>query len=108
MEKSRIVKEVERLEEENKELQEALGELFEKDLEEKLLEVDNSLDFSSPLNFAKSLIEHTTHVDGLVYESETLCFDIPEHDRVTFDFCELEEIAEYLLVYCKHNKGELA
>lgn len=99
MEKSKIVEEVERLEKENKELQEALGELFEKDLEEKLLG-GNELDFSSPLNFAKSLIEHTTHVEAFLF--------VPEHDRVTFDYCELEEIAEYLMIYCKHNKRETA
>lgn len=92
---------------ENQSLTDTLGDLFEEELVEKLLGMDEGLNFASPLDFAKSLIEHTTHVEEIQIETEEMEYTIPEHDRVTFDFDELEEIAEYLLVYCKHNKEML-
>ena len=95
------------LRKENEGLAGTLGDLFEEELVEKLLGVDEGLNFASPLDFAKSLIEHTTHVEEIQIETDEMDYTIPEHDRVTFDFDELEEIAEYLLVYCKHNKEKI-
>lgn len=72
-------------------------------------ELDCGLNFDSPLDFAKSLIEHRTHIEERAIENAkgAVLVLVPEHDRVTFDFYELEEIAEYLLTYCKHNKEDL-
>lgn len=49
----------------------------------------SGLDFSSPLDFAKSVIEHRTHVEEI--REETYC--VPEHEKVTFDYGDLVEIA---------------
>lgn len=65
------------------------------------------LNFDSPLDFAKSIIEHKTVVDGWTIEAEGFTTKIPTHERVTFGYDELIEIAEYLLIYCKHNKEDL-
>ena len=73
----------------------------------KIIHGERQLNFDSPLDFAKSLIEHRTHVEETEVDTDTLKFSIPEHDRVTFDYNELEEIAEYLLVYCKNNRFEI-
>ena len=72
-------------------------------------ELDCGLNFDSPLDFAKSLIEHRTHIEERAIENAkgAVLVLVPEHDRVTFDFDELEKIAEYLLTYCKHNKEDL-
>lgn len=56
----------------------------------------------TPLEVANALINHTTH-----YEASKLLFSLlPEGDYKSFDFDELEQIAEHLLVYCKHNKKD--
>ncbi len=70
-------------------------------------ELDCGINFDSPLDFAKSIIEHKTHVDGWTIESDEFKTEIPDHERVTFGYDELIEIAEYLLIYCKHNKEDL-
>ena len=70
-------------------------------------ELDCGLNFDSPLDFSKSIIEHKTVVDGWTIEAEGFTTKIPTHERVTFGYDELIEIAEYLLIYCKHNKEDL-
>ena len=108
MEKSKIVETVQELEKKVSQL-ERENRLLKAENEniKRIIENNCGLNFDSPLDFAKSLIEHTTHVDKVDIKTDTLNFTVPEHDRVTFDFDELEEIAEYLLTYCKHNKEVL-
>ena len=108
MENSRMVAEMQQLEKKVSQLEHE-NELLKTENEniKKIIHGERQLNFDSPLDFAKSLIEHTTHVDKVDIKTDTLNFTVPEHDRVTFDFDELEEIAEYLLTYCKHNKEVL-
>lgn len=54
----------------------------------------------TPIEVANALINHTTHNEV----SKLLLLIIPKEDYKTFDSDELEQIAEHLLVYCKHNK----
>ncbi len=124
MEKSKMVETVQKLEEENRILREKLEtlrtrckesarDMFDNDMYGCLTIVrggdseDCGLNFDSPLDFAKSIIEHKTVVDGWTIEAEGFSTKIPTHDRVTFGYDELIEIAEYLLIYCKHNKEDL-
>lgn len=55
----------------------------------------------SPIQVAEYLIGHETHID-----ETTTIFGIkyPADDVRTFEISDLEQIAEHLLVYCKHNK----
>ena len=108
MEKSKIVetmqeleKKVSQLEHENR-LLKAENENIKKNIENNC-----GLNFDSPLDFAKSIIEHKTVVEGWAIESDEFKKEIPTHERVTFGHDELIEIAEYLLIYCKHNKEDL-
>lgn len=124
MEKSKIVETVQKLEEENRILREKLEtlrtrckesarDMFDNDMYGCLNIVrgkdsaDCCLDFDSPLDFAKSLIEHRTHVEERGLGTDRAMILISENDKVTFDYDELEEIADYLLTYCKHNKEDL-
>ena len=68
-----------------------------KSLEDKLhkYEIENTnLIGMTPIEVANMLITHTTHLE------KYLC--MPERNINTFNVDELEQIAEYLLVYCKH------
>lgn len=124
MEKSKIVETVQKLEEENRILRgkletlrtrckESARDMFDNDMYGCLTIIsggdseDCGLNFDSPLDFAKSIIEHKTHVEGWAIESDEFKTEIPDHERVTFGYDELIEIAEYLLIYCKHNKEDL-
>lgn len=54
-----------------------------------------------PLSAVRFLINHRT----IVPERKSLHNKpIPEHTVNTFNINELEEIAEHLLVYCKHQR----
>ena len=57
----------------------------------------SDIDTSTPLDCANSLINHYTHLEAF--------FIAPERYEKTFNIDELEQIAEHLLIYCKHNKG---
>lgn len=35
-----------------------------------------------------------------------VCIAVDENDRFVFDISELEEIADYIMVYVKHHKKE--
>ena len=76
----------------NDSLQKRIAEL-EEDLEGKETEIEIPL---TPIEVAKYLINHTTHADAVLF--------LPERDVNTFSVDELEQIAEHLLVYCKHNR----
>ena len=108
MENSRMVAEMQQLEKKVSQLEHE-NKLLKAENEniKKIIHGERQLNFDSPLDFAKSLIEHHTHVDEFKIKTDTLNYTIPEHERVTFDYDELEEIAEYLLIYCKHNKEDL-
>ena len=54
----------------------------------------------TPIEVANALITHTTHYEANKYIPSILT----EGDYQTFDAEDLEQIAEHLLVYCKHNK----
>ena len=104
MEKSRMVDEMQELERKFKVLEKENEMLLEENKQIKsAIHTAKSLDFSSPMAFAKSLIEHTTHADATSFCG----INIPAHDFVTFDYNELEEIADYLITYCKHNKEDI-
>ena len=50
----------------------------------------------TPIEVAQMIINHQTHFEkNLVFQA---------HDNNTFSIGELEEIADYLKVYCKHNR----
>lgn len=101
MEKSKMVEELQDLERKYKVLEKENEMLMQENKQIKsAIHTAKSLDFSSPMAFAKSLIEHTTHAD----ETSFCGINIPEHDFVTFGYNELEEIADYLITYCKYNK----
>ena len=65
-------------------------------LESKETEIVSGIDTSNSLACAKSLIEHMTHCEKFMI--------MPERDVQTFSVEELEEIADYLMVYYKHHK----
>lgn len=79
-----------------------LSERISKDSDEKNEIPEATLDFPkipiTPIEAANYLIKHTTHCEA------AFCF--PERDVNTFSVEELEQIAEHLLVYCKHNEEE--
>lgn len=108
MEKSKIVEEMQTLEKKVSQLEREnrLLKAENKNIK-RIIENNCGLNFDSPLDFAKSIIEHKTHVDGWTIESDEFKTEIPDHERVTFGYDELIEIAEYLLIYCKHNKEDL-
>lgn len=108
MEKSKIVETVQELEKKVSQLEHE-NELLKAENEniKKIIYGERQLNFDSPLDFAKSIIEHKTHVNGWTIESDEFKTEIPDHERVTFGYDELIEIAEYLLIYCKHNKEDL-
>lgn len=76
----------------NRELKTRISEL-EAELEGKETEFEISI---TPIEVANYLINHTTHADAVLF--------LPERDVCTFDASKLEQIAEHLLVYCKHNR----
>lgn len=84
---------------ENGSLKERIKELeTEIEIREKHKENKSSdIDTSTPLDCANSLINHYTHLEAF--------FIAPERYEKTFNIDELEQIAEHLLIYCKHNKG---
>lgn len=108
MEKSKMVEEMQTLEKKASQL-ERENRLLKAENEniKKILENNYRLNFDSPLDFAKSIIEHgriveEMHVNGIIMD-----YTVPEHKELTFSYNELEEIADYLLTYCKHNKEDL-
>lgn len=108
MEKSKIVEEMQALEKKVSQLERENRLLTaENENIKRIIENNCGLNFDSPLDFAKSIIEHKTHVEGWTIESDEFKTEIPDHERVTFGYDELIEIAEYLLIYCKHNKEDL-
>lgn len=76
---------------ENQELKQRIAEL-----ESKETETQSGIDTSTPIDCANSLINHLTHLEAFLIA--------PERYERTFDIDDLEQIAEHLLVYCKHNK----
>lgn len=103
MEKSKIAEEMKELERKMSILEKENEMLREENKQIKnAIHTSSGFDFSSPLDFAKSVIEHRTHVEEI--REETYC--VPDHERVTFGYDELIEIAEYLLIYCKHNRED--
>lgn len=110
MEKSKIVETMQELENKVSQLEHE-NELLKTENEniKKIIHGERKLNFDSPLDFAKSLIEHRTHIQERAIENAkgAVLVLVPEHDRVAFDFDKLEEIADYLLTYCKHNKEDL-
>lgn len=70
----------------------------ELEIKDNLLAIKNSLfdnlDLSelSPIAVANALVSHTTHLGEVMPVN-------------TFSVDELEEIAEHLLLFCKHNKS---
>ena len=56
----------------------------------------SEIDTSTPLDCANSLIHHMTHLEAFLIA--------PERYERTFTVDDLEQIAEHLLVYCKHNR----
>ena len=52
----------------------------------------------TPIEVANALINHITHYEA----NKIFPWLIPECDK-TFTYDELAELAEYLLVFCKHN-----
>lgn len=83
--------EIYKLKIENKELKQRIAEL-----ESKETETVSEIDTSTPIDCANSLINHLTLLEASLI--------MPERCVRTFDIDELEQIAEHLLVYCKHNK----
>ena len=109
MKNSRMVVEMQQLEKKVSQLEHE-NELLKTENEniKKIVHGERQLNFDSPLDFAKSLIEHRTHIEERAIENAkgAVLVLVPEHDKVTFDYNQLEEIAEYLLTYCKHNKED--
>ena len=74
------------------ELKQRIEELENQEKSEELFEIDTS----TPIACAESLIQHMTHFKAYMV--------LPDRYENTFTVDELREIAEHLLVYCKHNK----
>lgn len=102
MEKSKIVEEMKELERKMSILEKENEMLREENKQIKnAIHTSSGFDFSSPLDFAKSVIEHRTHVEEI--REETYC--VPEHDKLTFDYDDLAEIGYYLITYVSFNTG---
>lgn len=86
----KLTKENETLNEQNKANQIDADE-YEKYMDESIL-----ISGKTPIEVAQMLINHQTHFE------KNLIF--PAHDNNTFSIGELEEIADYLKVYCRHNR----
>lgn len=80
---------------ENASLNQRIAEL-ENELDKNGNAISSEIDTSTPLDCANSLINHLTHLEAFLIA--------PERDEKTFTIDDLEQIAEHLLVYCKHNK----
>lgn len=65
---------------------------------EKYMDESIAISGKTPIEVAEMLINNQTH-----FEMHGI---FPAHDNNTFSVGELEEIADYLKVYCKHNRGE--
>ena len=106
MEKSKIVETVQELENKVSQLEHE-NELLKTENEniKKIIHGERQLNFDSPLDFAKSLIEHRAHIDEYKIKTDTLNYTVPEHDKVTFNYDDLAEIGYYLITYASFNKG---
>lgn len=86
----KLTKENETLNEQNKANQ------IDADEQEKYMDKSIQISGKTPIEVAQMLINHQTHFEkNLVFQA---------HDNNTFSIGELEEIADYLKVYCKHNR----
>lgn len=108
-----ISRRLDNISEENRELRKRIAELEDKigdrdeinrclreqitELESKKVEKSSKIDTSTPIDCANSLISHLTHLEAFLIA--------PERYERTFDIDDLEQIAEHLLVYCRHNKA---
>lgn len=87
-----------------KEAEERIGELeSELEVKDNLLKIKNGLlgkndDFPSNLEVAQMLINAT-------YKREN-CMTGKVYDKDIYSIDDLEQIAEHLLVYCKHHRGD--
>lgn len=80
-------------------------EKWGKELEEQLknpAETEDIICSMSPIQVAEYLIGHETHIE----EHTVFGIKYPADDVKTFEITDIEQIAEHLLVYCKHNKEE--
>lgn len=73
-------------------LEKRIEELENQEKSEELVEIDTS----TPIACAESLIQHMTHFKAYMV--------LPDRYENTFTVDELREIAEYLMVYCRHHK----
>lgn len=73
-------------------------------LENEITQLCNSREsfIDDPIAATQFLISHTTLLEGW---TDILGVKHPEQEISTFDIDDLEQIAEHLLVYCKHNRG---
>ena len=86
----KLTKENETLNEQNKANQ------IDADEQEKYMDKSIQISGKTPIEVVQMLINHQTHFE------KNLIF--PARDNNTFSIGELEEIADYLKVYCRHNR----